>query len=326
MTACVCVDYLAHEWDVNDIIQANHEIKKQLIQIKKKQNNADEKEQKSIKIEHDRLIRFQNAVWRQMAKICTHQLSRSNPKVNPSAVNWQKESDITWLYGPLYTSKPSMELPPTPPPEGIKSVLKKPASSLRLDKLPDNTYRPWSKACSEPGISSSSSSVRFNPDIEELEYLPESPVRESMGTGYSDYGWSLLEEDNEDEEDDILWSMVLHLIEFTTRKLSLWLSFSIFNSRLYPSSTSHYRQSPSSPSSSIKHQHHHSRSHHHPSSSSSSSSTDITLESPLQIILLFYSMTKDLVSLLITWLMFQSLLPFTWFISHPKKNRHLTTL
>ncbi|CAO3599607.1 unnamed protein product [Absidia cylindrospora] len=294
MTACVCVDYLAHEWDVNDIIQANHEIKKQLIQIKKKQNSADEKEQKSIKIEHDRLIRFQNAVWRQMAKICTHQLSRSNPKVNPSAVNWQKESDITWLYGPLYTSKPSMELPPTPPPEGIKSVLKKPASSLRLDKLPDNTYRPWSKTFSEPGSSSSPSSVRFNPDIEELEYLPESPVR----TGNSDYGWSLLEEENEDEEDDILWSMVLHLIEFITTKLSP----SIFNSR-----------SSSSSSSSVKHQ------HHHPSTN------DITLESPLQIILLFVSMTKDLASLFITWLLYQSLLPFTWFISHPKKNRYPTT-
>lgn len=88
MTACMCVDYLSHEWDVNDIIQANHEIKKQLKQIKRKQQDADKKEQKSIKIEHDKLIRFQNAVWRQMAKICTSQLGRSNAKINPSTVNW----------------------------------------------------------------------------------------------------------------------------------------------------------------------------------------------------------------------------------------------
>ncbi|KAI8342839.1 hypothetical protein BC941DRAFT_449008 [Chlamydoabsidia padenii] len=188
MTACICVDYLAHDWDVNDIIQAHHEIKKQRLQGKRKQQDSS----KAYQVEQDKLIRYENAVWRQMAKICTHQLGRSNRQINPSAVNWQKESDITWLYGPLYTTTPSLTFPPTPPLKGIKSVLKKQPISLP-------PYRPWSKTCSEPGTST----VRFNPDIQELEYLPESPiVRKSPHTYY----WP--EDDEDDEDDDALISML----------------------------------------------------------------------------------------------------------------------
>jgi len=37
-----------------------------------------------------------------MSKRCTKNLGKSNRLVDPWEVNWQKECDITWLYGPLY--------------------------------------------------------------------------------------------------------------------------------------------------------------------------------------------------------------------------------
>ncbi|CAO3624883.1 unnamed protein product [Cunninghamella blakesleeana] len=333
MPACICVDYLAHEWDTNDIIQANLEIKKQLKQIKKKQLLTvypDEKEQKSLQIEHDRLIRFQNALWRQMTKLCTPHLGRSNKMIHPSTVNWQKESDITWLYGPLYTNKPilSSQLPSTPPPEGIKSVLKKPNSyhsyinqhhqnSITIMNN-NNYYQPWSKSRSESGRSSISStssvsSVRFNPDIEKLEYLPESPVKETkikMNDDYMDYHdqhyWSIIEE-NEDDEDDVLWSMFLHMFHFISKKSSNYInSLLSYNNRKKNHHSHHHTQSSSTSN----------------SSSSSSSITPSHRESPIELFFLFFTMTKSLTSLLATWVMYQSLLPFIWLINHSKKKHH----
>ncbi|KAI9304017.1 hypothetical protein BJ944DRAFT_267462 [Cunninghamella echinulata] len=321
MPACICVDYLAHEWDTNDIIQANQEIKKQLKQIKKKRLclKDDEKERKALQIEHDRLIRFQNALWRQMTKLCTTHLGRSNKMIHPSTVNWQKESDITWLYGPLYTNKPSplssqQILPPTPPPEGIKPVLKRnKPQSISSASSNDAFYRPWSKSLSESG--NSSSSVRFNPDIEKLEYLPESPVKETrIKMGSSSYFCELNEEDdeddeigqvnysywmeeNEDEEDDVLWSMILHLFYFISKKSSNYIQ-SIY------------------------------KKHQHTTKIKTSSTTNNIIssshhESPSELFFLFFNMTKSLTSLFATWIMYQSLLPFIWLINHSKKkHRH----
>lgn len=333
MIACVCVDYLTHDWDSNDIIQANHEIRKQLHQIKtQKELSDDTKEQKSIQIEHDRLIRFQNAIWRQMARICTNRLGQSNAKISPSTVNWQKESDITWLYGPFYTTKLTSSAPSalssttTSSTKGIKSALKKPAPT----SLGVNSYRPWSKTCSEPGASPIS--VRFNPDIEQLEYLPESPVEETM-TSDSDY-WSL--NDEEDEEDDILWSMAVNLSQIVKNKatslISSLLSSPSPSSSSITLSTSTYKQHPQQHNTKHQYQHHYQQQNHHHHQqqqqiSNLAISSDITRETPLHIILLFLSMTKSFTSLIGTWFMYQSLLPFTWLIKHhhSQKNHHHTT-
>ncbi|ORX58900.1 hypothetical protein DM01DRAFT_1405512 [Hesseltinella vesiculosa] len=286
MAPSVCVDYLAHDWDTSDIFQANHEIKKQLHQIKTKQVHASSpKEHKSLQVERDRLIRYQNALWRQMARLCTSTLGRSNPMVHPSSVNWQKEADITWLYGPYYTANTTKQkqeqdhimLPPTPPPEGIKPVLKKtPTLSLQQQ------YHPWAKARSEPGsrsnsCSSACSSVRFSPEIERVEYLPESPVRANPM-------WGLAEEDHEDDEDDVLWSMVLHLGQFMTKTSTQWL-------------WSLVRQ-------------------HQPKPPSLSS---------LDLVYLCFNMTKSLTSLIATWVLYQSLWPFSFIINHTKKKHSRPT-
>jgi hypothetical protein len=205
---------------------------------------------------------------------------------------------ILGLYGPLYTTKPSMTLPPTPPPEGIKSVLKKPASSLRLESLSQDDYRPWSKTCSEPGAPIS---VRFNPDIEKLEYLPESPVKETLAID-KDY-WPFLEDDDEEDEDDILWSMVVHLSSFVKNK-SAHLASSFLPTFL-KSRQSKLRQG--------QHSNH---------LNQSSPSSELARERPIHVVVIFYSMTKSLTSLVGTWLMYQSLLPFTWLIKHHSKKNH----
>lgn len=76
----ICVDYLSHEWDEYDIWTSWKAMSKQ----KKEITNG---------------IRLENASWRTWAK------QKYNLRtVNPSKLNWLKDSDVTWLYGPLHTA------------------------------------------------------------------------------------------------------------------------------------------------------------------------------------------------------------------------------
>ncbi|CAK7900756.1 resistance to glucose repression protein 1 [[Candida] anglica] len=71
------VDYLSHKWDVSDISKSWRYV------IQKRRDVADS-------------ARLENASWRTWAQ------RRSNLKtISPEAVNWSKESDVTWLYGPI---------------------------------------------------------------------------------------------------------------------------------------------------------------------------------------------------------------------------------
>lgn len=117
MKACVCIDYLSHEWSSTDLIQAHRELQRQKsktqFNIITKQHTGTLKELKKLSIERNKQIRYQNAIWRQMARSCTKRLSHSNQMIHPSTVNWyvahfalrqviylhssfrQKESDVT---------------------------------------------------------------------------------------------------------------------------------------------------------------------------------------------------------------------------------------
>lgn len=79
------VDYLSHKWNENEISQSWR-----YIILKKKKKDTD-------------LIntaRLENASWRTWAK------ARNNLKtVNPESLNWSKDSDVTWLYGPIVVDK-----------------------------------------------------------------------------------------------------------------------------------------------------------------------------------------------------------------------------
>lgn len=91
MKACVSVDYLSHEWSCTDLIQAHRELRRQ-----KSKNTFDlmnkppltKKELKKISMDTVRQIRYQNAIWREMARSCTNKLSGSNQMIHPSSVNW----------------------------------------------------------------------------------------------------------------------------------------------------------------------------------------------------------------------------------------------
>ncbi|EGV65826.1 hypothetical protein CANTEDRAFT_129281 [Yamadazyma tenuis ATCC 10573] len=71
------VDYFSHQWDVSDISKSWRYI------IQKRKDVANS-------------ARLENASWRTWAQ------RRSNLKtINPKELNWSKENDITWLYGPI---------------------------------------------------------------------------------------------------------------------------------------------------------------------------------------------------------------------------------
>ncbi|KAK9370376.1 hypothetical protein V1509DRAFT_617583 [Lipomyces kononenkoae] len=82
------VDYLSHNWQESDISSSWRYI---VLRRKDVANSA----------------RLENASWRTWTK------AKYNLKtVSPESVNWLKDYDVTWLYGPLYTpSKTFLESP-----------------------------------------------------------------------------------------------------------------------------------------------------------------------------------------------------------------------
>ncbi|ORX43711.1 hypothetical protein DM01DRAFT_1329558 [Hesseltinella vesiculosa] len=75
----VCVDYLSYKFDEMDLAASWRMMTKQ----KKDVVNG---------------IRLENASWRTWAK------QRNNLQtISPETLNWLKDSDVTWLYGPLHT-------------------------------------------------------------------------------------------------------------------------------------------------------------------------------------------------------------------------------
>ncbi|KAI5479193.1 hypothetical protein MNV49_004054 [Pseudohyphozyma bogoriensis] len=76
----VCVDYLSHDWAEDDVWASW----KQMTRHKSEIANG---------------VRLENASWRTWAK------QRGNLKtISPETLNWLKDSDVTWLYGPLHTA------------------------------------------------------------------------------------------------------------------------------------------------------------------------------------------------------------------------------
>ncbi|KAI9283787.1 hypothetical protein BC943DRAFT_327054 [Umbelopsis sp. AD052] len=105
----ISVDYLSHSWNVSDLNLAYTQNHRQLLRIQQNLHQlpltSGRDQYRRLKTEHTRLIRYQNALWRQMAMLSTDRLGKNNKRVNPSDLNWQKDSDITWLLGPLYCSE-----------------------------------------------------------------------------------------------------------------------------------------------------------------------------------------------------------------------------
>ncbi|KAF9038539.1 hypothetical protein BJ165DRAFT_396161 [Panaeolus papilionaceus] len=87
------VDYLSHEWQEEDVWRSWRNMTRQKNEIA---NGA----------------RLENASWRTWWK------QRNKLKtISPETLNWLKDSDVTWLYGPLHTA---VEWTPPPKPAPVK--------------------------------------------------------------------------------------------------------------------------------------------------------------------------------------------------------------
>ncbi|GAA6023129.1 hypothetical protein JCM11491_000084 [Sporobolomyces phaffii] len=76
----ICVDYLSHDWSEDDVWTSW----KAMTRHKSEIANG---------------VRLENASWRTWAK------QRGKLKtISPETLNWLKDSDVTWLYGPLHTA------------------------------------------------------------------------------------------------------------------------------------------------------------------------------------------------------------------------------
>ncbi|KAL4867855.1 hypothetical protein BDV12DRAFT_111391 [Aspergillus spectabilis] len=109
------VDYLSHEWREQDVWTSwRYVVTRRGV--------------------YENSVRLENASWRTWAKL-KHKLGT----VSPEALNWLKDCDVTWLYGPLKTSHArEKRLNISPPPScsdspGLcpdrKSILKKRTAS-----------------------------------------------------------------------------------------------------------------------------------------------------------------------------------------------------
>ncbi|KAF8809512.1 hypothetical protein BYT27DRAFT_7136157 [Phlegmacium glaucopus] len=94
------VDYLSHDWQEEDVWKSWRKMTRQKNEIA----NG---------------MRLENASWRTWWK------QRNKLKtVSPETLNWLKDSDVTWLYGPLHTA---VDWTPPPKPQPVPSLNPAPA-------------------------------------------------------------------------------------------------------------------------------------------------------------------------------------------------------
>ncbi|KAJ5129185.1 uncharacterized protein N7515_005224 [Penicillium bovifimosum] len=90
------VDYLSHDWNEEDIWSSWRYVTSR----KNIYNNG---------------VRLENASWRTWAK-AKHNLKT----ISPESLNWLKDCDVTWLYGPLKSSV-GRTTSPSPPPSRLET-------------------------------------------------------------------------------------------------------------------------------------------------------------------------------------------------------------
>lgn len=112
------VDYLSHEWKEEEIWSSWSYV----VHRRKTINNS---------------VRLENASWRSWMK------AKNNLKtISPETLNWLKDCDVTWLYGPLQTeTRKSITMTPSLPPSRLshsssfiskKPILKKKSASAAI--------------------------------------------------------------------------------------------------------------------------------------------------------------------------------------------------
>ncbi|CAO0792091.1 unnamed protein product [Mucor circinelloides] len=351
MKASYCVDYLSHQWTADDLIQTYKETRKQrqmyiVDNITSTTSLLTKNERKLKKSEQYKHQRYQNALWRSMARNCTHQLSQSNKLIDPSTVSWQKESDITWLYGPMYKATSQDQenkvekLPNTTCPlntpqlsvqaadttsavditcslQGLKPVLKK-QSNVTQPTCSDSMYYfdPWSgsttpsTSASRSGRSSFSSVSSSKSNNIGVHFNPEIIEIEYQ----PEYPVSLETSSHSSPR----FNYDYYSVAEEDGELSdddddgdieaLWSL--LVQASLSLKSSTYTRLSFIAKC--ISYHNHQKQHNQHPNHQSLYQATASSSSKNIQILILLVSMMKSMVSMTTTWLLWQSLSPLTW--------------
>ncbi|GAA5943435.1 GATA-like domain-containing protein [Sporobolomyces koalae] len=149
----ICVDYLSHDWAEDDVWTSW----KAMTRHKSEIANG---------------VRLENASWRTWAK------QRGKLKtISPETLNWLKDSDVTWLYGPLHTAVEAV-----PPPKVASANDRLGLEPLRpLNKLEGTPKKAASLPVSSPEKLKNAVTKKETPSGQ-----PASPNLEQLGHDLED--------------------------------------------------------------------------------------------------------------------------------------------
>lgn len=93
MKSQISVDYLSHPWNSSDL---NLAYSRNTIELKRVRqalqgsctDTVGRDQHRRLKSEQSRLVRYQNALWRQMSSQASGSLGKHNKRVDPSELNW----------------------------------------------------------------------------------------------------------------------------------------------------------------------------------------------------------------------------------------------
>ncbi|KAF9240617.1 hypothetical protein BU15DRAFT_45669 [Melanogaster broomeanus] len=163
------VDYLSHEWREEDVWRSWRNMTRQKNEIA----NG---------------VRLENASWRTWWK------QRNGLKtVTPETLNWLKDSDVTWLYGPLHTAdqpvyipKPSpstavaLDLPSSPQRMRSAAMARKPILKHRsIGELLTSDF-PLSPSYSPPDSDDDPARIMLEDNFSKMSGPPAQPTRPSL--------------------------------------------------------------------------------------------------------------------------------------------------
>ncbi|KAI7874894.1 hypothetical protein K492DRAFT_221788 [Lichtheimia hyalospora FSU 10163] len=225
----VTVDYFSHRWEALDLGCASLELKRQLAETRRKllcvQDQLDSqhdalrqwglgipstkafsslsKEKNRLLSDEYRLCRLENVGWRQHA-------AQQGLKIDPIDINWQKNSDVIWLYGPLFrrddndidfekrlagvsthttdnhhhtdtmSLKSALKKRSETKEEYVERLLGKSSTSKKFKRRSfpvDHTTTMDFDTIEQHGVTSQKRTLRFKPDVLEYIYHADMPLR-----------------------------------------------------------------------------------------------------------------------------------------------------
>ncbi|CZT11439.1 related to negative regulator of glucose-repressible genes [Rhynchosporium agropyri] len=156
------VDYLSHNWKEEDIWSSW----KHIVSKRKAYGNS---------------ARLENASWRTWTK------SKNKLKtVSPETLNWLKDCDVTWLYGPLQTGSDKALHLPSSSPMNSSRISK---NNSFLHKKPILKKRSVSEIMLQRSLSSSSLLKQAAAAVQAQQYGNSGAIRPAMGRRTSEYAY-----------------------------------------------------------------------------------------------------------------------------------------